>query len=46
MIIDAFDDRSPAKIKPPVNPDAPEADAVIFTFSHAIEQYVVTQYTV
>ena len=44
MIIDAFDDRSPAKIKPPVNPDAPEADAVIFTFSHAIEQYVVTQY--
>ena len=40
MITDSFDDKSPAKIDPPKNLNAPKADAVIFTFSHVIEKYV------
>ena len=44
MITDSFDALSPAKIHPIVNPDAPKADAVIFTFSHVIEKAVVESY--
>ncbi|MBQ6478748.1 MAG: nucleoside phosphorylase [Erysipelotrichaceae bacterium] len=44
MIIDSFDPNSPAKINPKINENAPEADAVIFTFSHVIEKYVTENY--
>ena len=44
MITDSFDDRTPAKINPKRNENAPRADAVIFTFSHVIERYVTEHY--
>ena len=44
MITDSFDDRSPAKINPKINENAPKAEAVIATFSHLIEKYVVENY--
>lgn len=44
MITDAYDTLSPAKINPHINENAPAAEAVIFTFSHVIEQYVVENY--
>ena len=44
MITDSFDNQTPAKINPKVNASAPKVEAVIFTFSHVIEQYVVEHY--
>ena len=44
MITSAFDDRSPAKINPKINENALKVGAVIFTFSHVIEQYVTEHY--
>lgn len=44
MIQNSFDNLSPAKINPIVNPDAPQVDAMIFTFSHLIEEYVTGNY--
>ena len=44
MITTSFDDRSPAIINPRVNPDAPEADACVLTFSDVIEQFVLAHY--
>ncbi|MBQ1306560.1 MAG: hypothetical protein IIY56_00230, partial [Erysipelotrichaceae bacterium] len=44
MIIDSFDDQSPAKINPVINENAETVDAVIFTFSQAIEEYVAENY--
>ena len=44
MITESFDNNSPAKINPPVNESAPKVDALIFTFSHEIEKYVVANY--
>ena len=44
MITDSFDNRSPAKIDPPANGNAPKVDAVIFTFSHEIEKYVAENF--
>ncbi|MBQ2658216.1 MAG: nucleoside phosphorylase [Erysipelotrichaceae bacterium] len=44
MIIDSFDDQSPAKINPIINENAPKVDAVIFTFSHVIAEYVTENY--
>ena len=44
MIIDSFDDKSPAKINPVINENAPEVDAVIFTFSHVVGKYVAENY--
>ena len=41
MITDSFDDRSPAKIRVPTAENAVKVDAVILTFSHLIEKYVV-----
>lgn len=44
MITDAFDDQSPAKINPKRNENAPEVEAVIYTFSDVIEKAVTEQY--
>lgn len=44
MITESFDSRSPAKINPKINHNAPNVEAVIFTFSHVIEKYVVENY--
>ena len=44
MITQAFDGRSPAIINPVVNPDAPEVDACILTFSNVIEAFVLEHY--
>ncbi|MBR5010363.1 MAG: nucleoside phosphorylase [Clostridia bacterium] len=44
MITDSFDNRTPAKINLTANPDAVRVDAVIFTFSHVIEEYVVSNF--
>ena len=44
MITESFDGRSPAKINPKINLNAPNVEAVIFTFSHVIEKYVVENY--
>ena len=41
MITNSFDDKSPEKIKPIINENAPAVEAVIFTFSHVIEKYVI-----
>ena len=40
MIIDSFDDKSPAKINVKENENAVPVDAVIYTFSQEIEKYV------
>ncbi len=44
MITESFDSRSPAKINPKIDIDAPKVDATIFTFSYKIEQYVAENY--
>ena len=44
MIIDSFDDRSPAKINVKKNENAVKVDAVIYTFSWEIEKYVTEHY--
>lgn len=44
MITNSFDDRSPAKINPNWNNDAPRVEAVIATFSNMIEKNVVENY--
>lgn len=44
MITDSFDIQSPAKINPLRNDNALKVEAVIFTFSHMIEQYVIKNY--
>ncbi|MBO4873309.1 MAG: nucleoside phosphorylase [Lachnospiraceae bacterium] len=44
MITDSFDDQSPAKINLPKNENAVKVDAVIYTFSHVIEEYVAEEY--
>lgn len=44
MITDSFDDRSPAKITPCRKENALPVDAVIMTFSHVIEDFVVSRY--
>lgn len=40
MITDSFDYKTPAKINPRRNPDAPAVDACIMTFSYLIKQFV------
>ena len=44
MITDAFDPAKTAIIDPPVDPDAPEVDAILMTFSYEIENYVLAKY--
>ncbi len=44
MITDSFDNKSPAKINVPENENAVKVEAVIFTFSHVIEEYVAKNY--
>ena len=44
MITESFDSKSPAKINPYINENAPKVEAVIFTFSHVIEEYVLNNY--
>ena len=44
MIINSFDDRSPAKINPKINENAVKVEAVIMSFSHVIEKYVTENY--
>ena len=44
MIIDSYDDKSPAKINVKKNESAVPVDAVIYTFSHEIEKYVTEHY--
>lgn len=44
MITETFDSGSPAKINLSRRENAPKVDAVILTFSHVIEEYVVSNY--
>ena len=44
MITESFDNKTPAKIDPKINGNAPEVSAVILTFSCEIEKYVVENY--
>lgn len=44
MITDSFDNQTPTKINPITNLSALSVEAVIFTFSHIIEKYVVENY--
>ena len=44
MITDSYDDQSPAKINVKKNENAIHVDAVIYTFSQAIEKYVISHY--
>lgn len=44
MITETFDNHSPAKINLQRNENAPKVDAVIFTFSHVIEEYVIKNF--
>ena len=44
MITDSFDDKSSAKINVTKSENAVKVDAVIFTFSHVIEEYVAENY--
>ena len=44
MIIDSYDDKSPAKINVKENENAVHVDAVIYTFSQEIEKYVTENY--
>ena len=44
MITDSYDEKSPAKINVEANENAVRADAVILTFSHLIEAYVLQNY--
>ncbi len=45
MITDTFDNRSQAIINPRVKENAPTVDACIVTFSHAIEKFVLENYS-
>lgn len=44
MITDTFDNQSDAIINPTIKNDAPKVDACILTFSHVIEQFVLSHY--
>lgn len=44
MITDSFDNQSNAIINPRINENAPQVDACILTFSHVIEEYVLSNY--
>ncbi len=44
MIIDSYDEKSPAKINVRKNENAVPVDAVIYTFSHEIEKYATENY--
>ena len=44
MIIDSFDDKSPAKINPEKRESKIKCDVCIVTFSNIIEEYVVNNY--
>ena len=44
MITDSYDGKSPAKINVKKSEKAVRVDAVIFTFSQEIENYVIAQY--
>ena len=44
MITDSFDAKSPARINVKKNENAVPVDAVIYTFSHEIEKYVIENY--
>lgn len=44
MITDSFDNKSNAIINPRVNEAAPKVDACILTFSHVIEEFVLSNY--
>lgn len=44
MIIDSYDNESPAKINVKKNENAVQVDAVIYTFSYEIEKYVTENY--
>lgn len=44
MIIDSFDDKSPAVINPKDYENVPKCDVVIATFSNQIEEYVVSKF--
>src|SRR5574344_1090366 len=44
MIIDSFDNQSPAIINPTPSETAPVVDACILTFSHVIEEFVLKNY--
>ena len=46
MIINSFDDKSPAKINPKPKEDRLKCDACIITFSYIIEEYVLKNYDV
>lgn len=45
MITETFDNLSQAIINPQINENAPAVDACILTFSHAIEQFVLSNYS-
>ena len=44
MIINSFDDQSPAIINPKISDDLPKFDACIVTFSNQIEEYVLRRF--
>lgn len=44
MIIDSFDNQSPAIINPQITDNLPEYEACIVTFSNQIEEYVTQRY--
>lgn len=44
MITETYDNDTPAIINPPQNPNAVIVDACILTFSHNIEQYVLSRF--
>lgn len=44
MITDSFDNQSNAIINPRNNENAPQVDACILTFSHVIEEFVLSNY--
>ncbi len=44
MIVNSFDNKSEAIINPKYNEDAYDLDACIITFSHVIEEHVLTNY--
>ena len=46
MIINSFDDKSPAKINPKPKENRLKCDACIITFSYIIEEYVLKNYSV
>ena len=44
MIVDSFDNKTPAKINPYISENAPSLDACIVTFSYIIEKYAAENY--